>query len=948
MRVLVATSMLLLCSCTDDPHVSSSAPPADAGAAPAPEQRSLAWSTVLQREPTAFFGVAGASDRDVWIVGADKGSGPAVLHFDGATWERVPTGHRGDLWWVAPTRSAVYFAGAEGTILRRKDGAVERLKTPGLGRQTLFGLWASDGGDVWAVGGAAGRDGFVWHLEGDTFTPVPLPLDIPRRADGELPGLLKVWGDGAGAVWVVGDRGAVLRSDAGGPLRVVASGTTARLFTVAGHGADIVAVGGTGTGVLLEGSTSLVDRAPAATPLLQGVTVGEDGVAVAVGQRGSVLLRDGTTWRAENHGQSTDYESLHAVYRDPSGGIWAVGGNVLSASLDAGVVLHAGAAVPAVPALVVPPPPPATCPAGEIDPAPHGSIARRWNEQALGAIRRALPRPGVHARNLFHLSAAMYDAWSAYEDVADGWLVRERAPVPADKAAARRDALSHAAYRVLRHRYGLELGAATSLACFDAFMAKLGLDPANAADVGDTPIARGNRIGNRYVTEFAGDGANESRGYADTTGFASVNPPLVVDEPGATVVDLARWQPLNLSVAATQNGIILPAGVQTYVCPHWGEVRPFALVRSAPGAVYVDPGPGPGGALDALRAELLPVLERTSELDETDGATIDTSPASTGNNPFGTDDGNGYAQNPVTGLPYTPTVVPRGDFGRVMAEFWADGPKSETPPGHWNTLANHVADNPLHVRRLFGTGPEVDALEWDVKTYLVLNGALHDAAIAAWELKRRDVSARPISLTRIMGGRGQSTDPTLPSYAADGLPLVPGLVELVTPESLASRRHAGLEHFVGSVVVRSWRGEPGDRDTQVGGIAWIRAVDWVPYQRRNFVTPAFPGYVSGHSTFSRSAAEVLAGITGSPWFPGGLHEFVAKAHRYLVFEDGPSVDVHMQWASYYDAADQAGQSRLWGGIHVPADDFRGRATGRVVGLGALARARTFFDGTAVP
>jgi hypothetical protein len=114
------------------------------------------------------------------------------------------------------------------------------------------------------------------------------------------------------------------------------------------------------------------------------------------------------------------------------------------------------------------------------------------------------------------------------------------------------------------------------------------------------------------------------------------------------------------------------------------------------------------------------------------------------------------------------------------------------------------------------------------------------------------------------------------------------------------------------------------------------------------VTPAFPGFTSGHSTFSRSAAEVLTDLNGSPYFPGGLGEFVATAHEYLTFEDGPSVDVHLQWGTYFDAADQAGQSRLWGGIHIAADDFVGRRTGSQVGLWAVAHARTHFDGTAVP
>ena len=111
------------------------------------------------------------------------------------------------------------------------------------------------------------------------------------------------------------------------------------------------------------------------------------------------------------------------------------------------------------------------------------------------------------------------------------------------------------------------------------------------------------------------------------------------------------------------------------------------------------------------------------------------------------------------------------------------------------------------------------------------------------------------------------------------------------------------------------------------------------------MTPAFPAYTSGHSTFSRAAAEVLARFTGSEFFPGGLGEFVAPANHDLTFELGPSTDVRLQWATYYDASDQAGQSRLWGGIHISEDDFTGRITGSQVGIAVYAKATAYFAGT---
>jgi hypothetical protein len=256
-----------------------------------------------------------------------------------------------------------------------------------------------------------------------------------------------------------------------------------------------------------------------------------------------------------------------------------------------------------------------------------------------------------------------------------------------------------------------------------------------------------------------------------------------------------------------------------------------------------------------------------------------------------------------------------------------------------------VSDSPAFERRLFGKGAPLDPLAWDVRMYLALNGAEHDAAIAAWDIKRRTATVRAISLIRWMGGKGQSSDPNGPAYDPQGLPLVPGFIEMITKESSApGQRHAHLAPFVGQVAVRDWLGEPGDRANQVSGVDWIRAVEWITYQRRTFVTPAFPGFISGHSTFSRAGAEVLASLTGSPYFPGGLGEFIAPKGTFLVFEKGPSTAVHLQWASYFDASDEAGQSRLWGSIHIEPDDFAGRRVGHRVGLDAVALASKYFDG----
>jgi hypothetical protein len=392
--------------------------------------------------------------------------------------------------------------------------------------------------------------------------------------------------------------------------------------------------------------------------------------------------------------------------------------------------------------------------------------------------------------------------------------------------------------------------------------------------------------------------------------------------------DPSRWQPLALDRLVAQNGVPIPGKVQRFVGSHWGRVRAFAL-PPGPNGLPVDPGAPPAYGDRAFAAAALDVIRRSSELDAGDGATLDIGPGIRGGNTLGRNDGRGHPLNPVTGRPYAPNVVRRGDFARALTEFWADGPSSETPPGHWNTIANAVSDS-AGIRHELG-GRAVDRLEWDVKLYFALNGGLHDAAVAAWGAKRLYDSARPISMIRYLGARGE-------------LPLVPGLVERVAAaSSRRGQRHAHLRADVGELAVRSWLGDP--EPGRAAGVGWVLAERWLPYQRPTFVTPAFAGYVSGHSTFSRAAAEVLAAITGTPYFPGGLLEWTVEQGA-LVNEPGPTADVKLQWATYFDAADDAGISRLYGGIHIAADDVSGRRLGARCGQDAWALALRYFDGTA--
>lgn len=589
------------------------------------------------------------------------------------------------------------------------------------------------------------------------------------------------------------------------------------------------------------------------------------------------------------------------------------------------------------------------------------SVARIWNEACLQAIRKDLVRPPVQARNLFHLSIALWDGFAMYDPSAVNYLTTEEAVVK-DVEAARRETISYAALRVLERRYQNSPGAAQTLPMLRATMVSLGYDPDLTSITGDSPAARGNRLAKLILDVWAPtDGSHESIGHASLPGtYLPVNMPLIVAlEGNADVVFPNRYQPLTLSHFVDQNGNPIPGGFPPFVCPFWGFVRPFSLrptemSATRPG-VYLDPGPPPQyeGAGDAeFRDAMVEVVRFSSWLDPRDGVTIDISPGALGNSPLGTNDGQGRPLNPHTGKPYAPNVVLRGDFTRCLAEFWADGPNSETPPGHWNSVANYVFDamdslgQPL---RWKGEGVELSPLEWDVRTYLALNGAMHDAAIAAWGIKGHYDGVRPISAIRHVSGHGQCSDPSGPSFSPRGLPLVPGLVEIVTPATtVAGGRHERLAGHEGKLAVRSWLGSPQRPQTEFLGVGWVLAGNWLPYQRPTFVTPPFAGYVSGHSTYSRAAAEVLTHATGTEFFPGGMGSFTCVQDQYLVFEDGPSQTLTLQWATYRDAADQSGISRLYGGIHPRFDDFPGRVLGHAVGNRAAAKADTYFPPTAEP
>ncbi len=591
------------------------------------------------------------------------------------------------------------------------------------------------------------------------------------------------------------------------------------------------------------------------------------------------------------------------------------------------------------------------------------SIARQWNEQLLAAIRMDEARPTVHARNLFHTSVAMWDAWAAYQSDARQVIHQERAKGP-DSPAARLESISYAAYRLLQWRFKLSPNVAQTNTALKQKMERLGYDIDNTTLSGDSPAALGNRIAQSVIEYGLKDGANEQNDYASLH-YRPVNPRL---DPAATgnprIVDPDRWQQLDLPDFVGQSGQ-RATNYPAFVGPEWGNVKPFSLLPSdatiyerdgAEYRVYLDPGPPPRIGADPKSAMdykkgFEQVVEWSASLDPNDGAIIDISPESRGNNTLGTNDGSGHEINPVTGQPYQPQLVKAGDYYRVLAEFWADGPSSETPPGHWFTLFNVVSDQPALEKRFAGEGPLLSLLEWDLRGYLALGGAMHDVAIAAWSNKGWYDYTRPISAIRYLCDQGQSSDPSLPRYNENGIGLKPGVIELITEDTAAPGGHhhhlAAEGKNIGEIAVRSWRGPDyvADPDQDTAGVGWILCGSWWPYQRPNFVTPPFAGYVSGHSTYSRAAAEVLTLLTGSSYFPGGLGIFNIPKDSYLVFEKGPSASLRLEWATYQDAADECSLSRIYGGIHPTADDIPGRLMGYKIGHRAFAKASQYFPAT---
>lgn len=499
-----------------------------------------------------------------------------------------------------------------------------------------------------------------------------------------------------------------------------------------------------------------------------------------------------------------------------------------------------------------------------------------WNEAALAAVRYGAPRPTVIARSLFVLHTAMYDAWTAYDETAVPTVMEPFKRPPAEHTAANKAAaVSQAAYHTLAALFPVY--EADSHA-FSNLLRLMDYDVVTAADP-ETPAGIGYMAYAAVMADRANDGSNPINNYGDTTSavypqpYAAANSADPQDDnfPGKAAFDPNRWQPLRVPTGLLLDEfrypIVDPVDFTSYkdqifLTPHWGAVRPFALTSGD----QFRPPPPPQAGSDAPYTD---ALGNTMTNDEAYHMQVDE----------------------ILHLSATLT-----DEQKCIAEYWADGPRSETPPGHWNALAHGISYRDRHT------------IDEDVKLYFALNGALFDGSIAAWEAKRHYDYVRPAS---------------------------------------------AIQHKYAGQMVAAWAGP--DLGTQL-----IPGESWRPYQDLTFVTPPFAEYVSGHSTFSAAAAEVLTLFTGSSRFydgetilfhedfnrdglPDMLGQHIVPAGGNM-FEDSPEQVVVLRWETFQDAADEAAVSRRYGGIHFQDGDLHGRFMGTQIGAQAFTLAEQYWTG----
>lgn len=218
------------------------------------------------------------------------------------------------------------------------------------------------------------------------------------------------------------------------------------------------------------------------------------------------------------------------------------------------------------------------------------------------------------------------------------------------------------------------------------------------------------------------------------------------------------------------------------------------------------------------------------------------------------------------------------DEQKMICEFWLGGPGTITPPGIWCDIAQFVSRRDKHA-------------DWqDVMMFFALTNALYDASIAAWDAKRKFDTVRPITAIRLA--------------------------------------------FNGKFI-DCWAGPNKGTQNKDGA-------GWLPYQPMSLVTPAFPEFVSGHSTFSSAAACILELYTGSDRFGGQM--MLEKGSSIIEPGNTPKTDVTLYWSKFSEASLQAGYSRRIGGIHFEDGDEQGRLLGGKVAECVWNKMCVYFNG----
>lgn len=338
--LLVATLLALPAACTTET-----------------ETTPKTWSVVIEELPGALLSVWGSSAKDVWTVGGGDPkhpeNGPQVLHWDGKAWKLLKTGVPGNLAWVTPGASAdeLWMVGRDGLILRhqRSTGMFEQL--PSGTTNWLWGAVMTGPSDGWAVGGVPGcgsdKGGTILHWDGKAWGAAPGLDPSLQDATGCW---FKAWARGKDDVWIVGAGGHMLHWD-GKVWAAADSGqkSAKSLFTVSGNASLVVAVGGAGTGTIVENSGSgFVEKVLPDLEQLNGVFVQASGDAIAVGSAGmgTVWQRKAGVW-TRTSGSPEVSQDFHGAWIDPDGGLWAVGGNLMNTVQTGGIVVHHGAGHPA-------------------------------------------------------------------------------------------------------------------------------------------------------------------------------------------------------------------------------------------------------------------------------------------------------------------------------------------------------------------------------------------------------------------------------------------------------------------------------------------------------------------------------------------------------------------------------------------------------------------------